>query len=65
MNWSIVRHILTALGAVLAFFGLGSFTGLIDILLQNLGAIQEAVMTIVGVVMAIIGYFQGRKEQLK
>ena len=61
MSKSTLRHILTALGAVLVFIGLGTWTGLIDILLANLDAVWAAGSTLVGVVIAIWGYFKGRE----
>lgn len=62
---SLLRHILTALGAVLAFLGIGNMTGLINILTTNLDIVWEAVTSIVGVVVMVIGYFKGRKNELK
>ena len=62
MNKSIIRHILTALGAVLAFLGLGNFTGLLEILSSNLDGVWDAVVLLVGVVTSVLGYFKGREE---
>ncbi len=60
MNQSIVRHILTALGAVLAFLGLGKFTGFIELLVQHLDTVWAAVTAIIGAVTAWYGYWKGR-----
>ena len=59
---SMVRHILTGIGAILAFLGLGEWTGLTDILLANLDAVWESVTVIVGAVIAVWGYFTGRQQ---
>jgi len=59
---SLIRHILTGIGAILAFLGIGQFTGLIDLLLANLDGVWQAVQVIVGVAVAIYGYFKGRKD---
>jgi hypothetical protein len=60
MDKSLLRHILTALGAILGFIGLGKFSGLIDILNNNLDAVWAAVATVVGVATAIYGFFKGK-----
>lgn len=62
MNKSVIRHILTALGAVLAFLGLGNFTGLLEILSSNLDGVWDAVALLIGVVTSVFGYFKGREE---
>ena len=57
---SVIRHILTGLGAVLAFFGLGQFTELVEIINTDLDAIWEAIITLTGVVMTIVGFFKDK-----
>ena len=47
---SIIRHLLTALGVVLGFVGLSKYTGLLDILNQNLDGVWNAALTLVGFV---------------
>jgi predicted membrane protein len=62
MDKSLLRHILTALGSVLAFIGLSQFTGLVTLLSQNLDAVWAAVSTLIGVATAIIGFFKGKEN---
>ena len=57
---SIIRHLLTALGVVLGFVGLSKFTGLLDILNQNLDTVWNAVLTIVGFVTTLVGFFKNK-----
>lgn len=61
---SLIRHILTAVGFVLGIIGLGKFSGVIDILLQNLDGLWQAVSAIVGVVLMIIGFFKDKTRFL-
>ena len=60
MSPSLLRHILTALGSVLVFLGLGKFTGLIDVLLANLDGVWLAVETVIGAGIAVFGFFKGK-----
>lgn len=57
---SLIRHILTALGFVLGLVGVGKATGVIDIILNNLDAVSEAISTVVGVVLMIVGFFKDK-----
>ncbi len=57
---SIIRHVLTALGVVLGFVGLSKFTGLLDILNQNLDTVWNAVLTIVGFITTLVGFFKNK-----
>lgn len=57
---SIIRHALTALGAIIGFLGLGKYTGVLEYVNTNLDSIWEAVLTIVGFVTAILGFFQNK-----
>lgn len=61
---SIVRHILTALGAILMFLGLGKFTGIVDFLLENLDAVWQAIMVVIGFLTSLLGFFKN-KERLE
>lgn len=62
---SLIRHILTALGFVLGLVGLNKFTGVIDYLIQNLDTIWAAVLTLVGIVTSIFGFFKDRPANWK
>lgn len=57
---SLIRHILTALGFVLGLIGVGKATGVIDILLANLDSLWQAVSSIVGVALMIIGFLKDK-----
>jgi hypothetical protein len=57
---SIIRHLLTALGVVLGFVGLSKFTGLLDILNQNLDTVWNAALTIVGFITTLVGFFKNK-----
>jgi hypothetical protein len=57
---SIIRHVLTALGVVLGFVGLSKFTGLLDILNQNLDTVWNAALTIVGFITTLVGFFKNK-----
>lgn len=61
---SLIRHILTALGFVLGLVGLNKFTGVLDIVTQNLDGLMASISTVAGVVMAIVGFFKN-KARLK
>lgn len=55
---SLIRHVITALGLVFAALGLGKYTGLLDSILANMDGVIEAVTTVVGFVMMVLGYFK-------
>lgn len=59
---SLIRHILTALGVVLGLLGLEKVTGLVQYVLDNLDSLWSAVVTVVGFVTAIIGFFLNRDK---
>lgn len=59
---SLVRHTLTAIGTVLVVLGLGKYTGAIDYIVQNLDGVYAAIMSIVGVVINVWGFFKNRNE---
>jgi len=65
MTKSLLRHILTAIGSVLVFLGLGKFTGLIDILVQNLDVVWDAVVALIGFVLTVWGFFKDRPADFK
>jgi len=55
---SVIRHALTAIGAVLAFSGLSKLSGLFDYLNNNFDPIWSSVATIVGLVTTLVGFFK-------
>jgi hypothetical protein len=64
---SLIRHGLTAIGTLLVLTGLNSFLPLVDLLTDNLDAAFQAGEVLVGVVVAIFGFFRNkdRFEQVK
>jgi hypothetical protein len=60
---SLIRHILTALGVVLGLLGLEKVTGFVQYILDNLDSLWSAVITIVGFVTAVIGFFLNRDKK--
>ena len=65
MTKSLLRHILTAIGSVLVFLGFGKFTSLIDILVQNLDVVWDAVVALIGFVLTVWGFFKNRPADFK
>lgn len=57
---SLIRHIITATGLILAAFGATKWTGLLDIIGSNLDGVWEAGLVIVGFITSIIGFFKNR-----
>lgn len=62
---SLIRHMLTALGVLMAALGLGNASGLIEELLSNLDLIWDAVLVIVGTVVSIVGFFRNKERFTK
>lgn len=59
----MIRHLLTALGTVLTLLGLNEFAGVIDYITEMFEPLYGAVGTVVGVIITIIGFFNGRKDE--
>lgn len=55
---SVIRHALTAIGAVLTLLGVAKLTDVLNYLNSNFDAIWGAVSTLVGLVIALIGFFK-------
>lgn len=62
---SLIRHILTALGTILALLGLNQFTGVVDFMLESFDGVWGAIELLVGFVIALIGFFQDRGERFE
>lgn len=60
---SIIRHILTAIGAILTFIGLDEFTEIVTFLQNSLDGLWDAILLVVGVITTIIGFFKGRDSE--
>jgi hypothetical protein len=61
-NKSLVRHLLTALGVLMAALGLGNASGLIEELLSNLDTIWDAILVLSGTVISIVGFFKNKER---
>ena len=59
-NKSLIRHLLTALGVLMAALGLGNASGLIEELLSNLDTIWDAILVVSGTVVSIVGFFKNK-----
>lgn len=59
---SLVRHILTALGFLLGALGIGDAAGAIEFVLADLDKIWDAILIIVGIVTAVIGFFKDKER---
>jgi hypothetical protein len=57
---SLIRHIITALSFVLGLIGLNKYTGVLDIVTQNLDGLFAAIATVVSVVGMILGFFKNK-----
>jgi len=61
-NKSLVRHLLTASGVLMAALGLGNASGLIEELLSNLDTIWDAILVVSGTVVSIVGFFKNKER---
>jgi Zn-dependent protease with chaperone function len=59
---SLIRHILTALGVLLAAVGMADASDLFNTLLVDLDGIWDAILVITGLVTTVVGFFTKRKE---
>ena len=62
---SAIRAILLAAITTLSFFGLGHIVEPIEILLEQLPALWEAIMVVVGIVTMFFPYLKKTDEQVK
>ena len=58
MKKSFIRHLLTAVGTLLAITGLDNFIDIVEFINQSIDPIWAAVETIIGFIVAIIGFFK-------
>jgi hypothetical protein len=61
-NKSLIRHLLTALGFLLATLGVADAAEVVDFLLVELNNIWDAVLVLVGVVTSVVGFFQNKER---
>tara|TARA_R110000803_G_scaffold205599_1_gene272387 strand:+ start:100 stop:327 length:228 start_codon:yes stop_codon:yes gene_type:complete len=62
---SLIRHILTTVGTVLALIGVNGFIPIIDFVTDNLDGMWEAISTVVGFVLALVGFFNDKGERFE
>lgn len=57
---SLIRHILTALGAIAMTLGIDNFTGIIEYIQANFDQVTAAVTAIIGFLTTIFGFFKDK-----
>ena len=57
---SLIRHALTAIGTLLVLTGLNTWVPLVDLLTENLDAVVAAIEVLVGVGVAVFGFFRNK-----
>lgn len=55
---SVIRHAITAIGAVLTLLGIAKLSGLFEYLIANFDGIWAAIATIAGLITTILGFFK-------
>ncbi len=58
---SLVRHVLTAIGTVIALLGINAWIPVIDFLKENLDPVWDAVTLLVGFAITFYGFIVNRK----
>jgi len=59
---SLVRHLLTAIGFLLATLGLADASDMVNGLLANLDGIWDAVLVLSGTLIGIVGFFKNKER---
>jgi len=59
---SLIRHILTALGFLLATLGIADAADIVDFLLVELDTLWDAILVVVGAITTVIGFFQNKER---
>ena len=62
---SLIRHILTALGVLLAAVGMADAAELFNTLLLDLDKVWDAVLVLVGLVTTVLGFFKDKDRLAK
>lgn len=57
---SLVRHLLTAIGFLLATLGLADASDMVNGLLANLDGIWDAILVLSGTIIGIVGFFKDK-----
>jgi hypothetical protein len=59
---SLIRHALTAIGTLLVLTGLNKWLPLVDLLTANLDSVILAFEVIIGLVVALFGFFRNKER---
>ena len=59
---SLIRHILTGLGILFTVIGLDRWIPMVQYIQDNLETTSIAIMTLVGVISTIVGFFKDKKR---
>ena len=59
---SLIRHILTSLGTIVALLGVDQFVPILQFLIESLDDIWGAVVAIIGFVTTLFGYFKDKNR---
>jgi len=59
---SLIRHALTAIGTIIGLIGLNAWVPVLTFLQNNLDAVWDAANVIIGLVVALYGFFFKRDQ---
>lgn len=59
---SLIRHGLTAIGTLLVLTGLNTWIPLVDLLTENLDSVVNAIEVLVGLGVAVFGFFRNKER---
>lgn len=57
---SLIRHILTAIGAIAMTLGIDSFTGIIEYIQSNFDQVTASVTAVIGFLTTLFGFFKDK-----
>ena len=57
---SLIRHALTAIGNLIVLTGLNTWVPLVDLLTENLDSVISAIEVLIGVGVAVFGFFRNK-----
>lgn len=62
---SIIRHVLTTLGAIAGFASLGWLSDVVNFIVENLDQVEQWVVGIIGFVTTLVSFFHDKGERFK
>jgi hypothetical protein len=62
---SLIRHILTALGTIVALIGLNGVLPIIDFLQESLDQVWDSVVVVIGFITTLYGYLKDNDRHLE